>query len=75
MPRQITQPTPAEVKSARMAAGLTRYFDEIVNMELLEGEGADDVRETACALHLQEVQGVPFYVCLDGFGNIFALAE
>lgn len=52
-----------------------RYFDEIVNMELLEGEGADDVRETACALHLQEVQGVPFYVCLDGFGDIFALAE
>lgn len=51
-----------------------RIYGEIVNMELLEGEASAEAISAAMSTRLLQVQGVPFYVCRDSFGDIFALA-
>jgi hypothetical protein len=52
-----------------------RYFGDVFNLELLEGDDAADAIATAHDAHLRQVGGVPFYVCSDDFGAVFALAS
>jgi hypothetical protein len=51
------------------------YSGEVYNLELLEGVWARDALANAPVAHLRQVQGVPFYVLIDEFGEVFALAS